>query len=217
MPSVSLQATADGQIAQNSPTTNYGADATMNVTSRGNTAPGSGFRNVRSLLLFDLSGIPANATIASATMSLLATSHTASGENKVIRARRVVNHQFDEAAFTWDEYEAGSSWDTAGGDMSGTFVGEDLNMGSADGVKQWNLTTLVQLWVNGTTNYGVLLRASVENATTFETWTFATKEDATLENRPVLDITYVEGSTEDLKNRYIRNRWQWRRIYGAGM
>ena len=71
---------------------------------------------VRSLIKFDLSSIPANATITSATLSLWTTGDL-SDNDRTIRVYRLKT-AFDESSATWNESASGVSWQSAG--ASGT-------------------------------------------------------------------------------------------------
>ena len=114
----------------------------------------------RSLIKFDLSSIPSNATITSATLSLW-TDADFSDNDRTIRVYRL-KVPFNETQATWNEFETGVSWQSAG--ASGTNDRESTDIGSVliaaneaiDVEKQISLSTnKIQEMINGTfTNTG---------------------------------------------------------------
>jgi hypothetical protein len=55
---------------------------------------------------------------------------------------------------------------------------------------------VVQSWYSGTyPNYGFLVKCNLETGTTTYTYTFATRENATTGNRPILRINYSPAGT----------------------
>src|SRR3989442_14961642 len=73
--------TGDSQLSQGGATTNFGTATAIQVASQ------SGSQNKRILVKFDLSSIPANATINSANLTLFMT--TAPSNNRTYNARRM--------------------------------------------------------------------------------------------------------------------------------
>jgi len=55
----------------------------------------------------------------------------------------------------------------------------------------WNIQADVQAWVNGTSNYGTLIKDGTESSGTARTATFASEENATTANRPQLVIDFT--------------------------
>ncbi|MBI5292462.1 MAG: DNRLRE domain-containing protein, partial [Chloroflexi bacterium] len=120
-----------------------------------------------SLLRFDLSGIPANATITSATLSLWLTDDFSdnAGAFNVYRVKRA----WTEDGATWNAAAAGSNWNTPGLDLTtdaegAAIASRVMTASAANGEKQWTLDAAkVQEWVSGAlANNGLLLRAGVE-------------------------------------------------------
>jgi fibronectin type 3 domain-containing protein len=168
-------AIADTYVREDN-TTNYGGATTMVVQTR------NGARNRRAFVQFDLSGIPAGATINSATLELYA---TAGGTDRTL--------DVDQITATWAE--ASVNWSTQP-TFNATPVAS-VAMGTATGAwKIWNIQSLVQSWVGGTANYGVLVKDSVESfSNTAIAWTFATRENATTANRPILRVNYTPSGS----------------------
>lgn len=182
------QATQDSQLKQGAPDTNFGTEDTADVTS--SDPPIGSPVNTRMILQFDVSGIPAGALINSAALKLTALSHGAGGDDAILAVHRV-NESFIEGDVTWNDREAGTPWLSPGGDISAAIANSSTGMGTVDGLKSFDVAILVQQWADGITNNGLMVKNTVENsAAAGVTWTFATKEHATVENRPVLEVNY---------------------------
>jgi hypothetical protein len=173
-------------------TLNYGASTEYTITP-----------STRVLLYFDLSSIPAGATIQNATLVLWGTSTlytTYKGGYKVYPVSRswsegtgagVANSASVNGA-TWLERQYGdnaNTGDVASGDWAA--VGGDYAASptaTAGGVSAVNVTALVQSLQAGT-NYGMLLAGS--DATAY--LPIYTRESATQQYRPRLRIVYQTG------------------------
>jgi hypothetical protein len=109
----------------------------------------------------------------------------------------------------WDEYSVGNSWNTAGCDAandSGTdddasydrhATALDTVVSGSNGIfYEWDITSLVQGWVDGTIKeYGVILIDVDGEAATaeFQNWDAS---EATDGRRPYLEITYGEAGQD---------------------
>ncbi len=163
--------TADSYVNQGSAGTNYGSGATMSVQSRLSQAQ-------RTLVMFDLSAIPENSVINSATLELYASSAPTTG--LTLNVHRITG-TWTESGVTWTNQPAYNST-----------VDSSLAGGTAAGWKIWNIASVVQGWVDGTNvNYGLIVKGSVENDKTSLTYTFSSKENGTSGNRPSLRINYT--------------------------
>ncbi len=164
----------DSWIDQNNQSYNGGSDTTMSVQNRNNQAR-------RSLIYFDISSIPENATINSATLELYATAVPSSSQ-------------------LLDIYRITQSWTENGVNWSNqptyTTPIVQIDGGTSAGWKIWNVKSIVESWHNGSyTNYGFLLKCNVENSNQTRLYQFATKENSTQSYRPILRINYtVPGS-----------------------
>ncbi len=155
---------SDAHISQGSPNNNYG---TSNALSIGLT---SSARN--GLVQFDLSSIPSNAVIASATLTL----RVIAGGGSVLRAHRVTA-AWSESTVTWASFADAY---LAAVEATASLSGSDY---TAD------LTALTQAWVSGSfTNNGVLLERDLTAATTLQS-----SESATVSVRPKLTVCYMQG------------------------
>ncbi|MCP5092993.1 MAG: DNRLRE domain-containing protein, partial [Gammaproteobacteria bacterium] len=168
----------DAEIYDQAPDDNYGDAAETWVSS----ASGD---TTRSLLRFNMGAIPAGARILGATLSLHHKS--GSGADQPVSAHRIMN-PWSEDAVTWNSRESGTNWDTAGGDFDSVAVAT-TPVGPANEGYEWDITPLVQGWVDGSyPNYGVALTAAIDGMPGEE---FHTSDQATLDIRPGLTVTYA--------------------------
>jgi len=148
----------------------------------------------RSLLKFDLSSIPSNATITSVTLSLW-TNVDYSSNNRTIRVYRL-KVPFNETQAAWNIRATGSNWQSAGAsganDRESTDIGsvQILANESLNTEKQISLTPAqIQELIDGTfTNHGFIIVADTELNDGF---TYRTSDHATTSQRPKLVIQYT--------------------------
>jgi len=139
---------ADSQVVdttiRNGPYASYNHDSKVLVT-RSSTIPDWERRTVMS---FDTSSVPDNATITSATLRLtVKTGLGGGGATRPVSAYRLVSY-FREREVTWLNRIAGTRWPTPGGDL-GELVA-NTNVSNVAGTRvSLNLTALVQRAVNG--------------------------------------------------------------------
>ncbi|WP_437654684.1 DNRLRE domain-containing protein [Sorangium sp. So ce1182] len=158
---------ADAVLWQIAPSWNDGANVTL---STGTSAAG-GLR--RSLLRFDLSTVPSNARVVSASLSLSQTYKTV---DSAVRVHRVTS-AWEESTVTWASF--GAAFDPA---AAASFVS-----GGGSGFRSSEITELAQAWVSGgAENHGVLIEEDPVQRTDFRS-----SEKAHVEDRPKLDLCYV--------------------------
>ena len=142
----------------------------------------------RALLQFNLSAIPASATITSATLTMQSTQIGGAlniSIYEMLRAWAEGGGNATADAANWNESTPGTNWTSAGGDFNATPVA-NLNT-NATGQHAWDLTALVQAWVNGSeVNNGVMV-ASPDGGGN-RTVTYDSSEGAT---PPQLVINYT--------------------------
>jgi hypothetical protein len=161
----------DTYIDAGSPTRNYGTDDKFEVRPD-NSA------DRRGLLKFDLSSIPQNAIISSATLYLYEKDNKAGQLTHIYR----VTSNWNENTVTW------LTWTLLGGDFDNsvsyfTYIPDQKNCMAA-----LDITNLVQAWVNGTsTNHGLMLYSVGPN----HNISYSSKENGTASERPKLNIVYV--------------------------
>jgi hypothetical protein len=181
LPNSAYAGNTDSSIKQAAATTNFGNATKLEADGD----DGSGV-DKSALLRWTLSGIPAGSIVQSASITLQNINESNNTYN-VYEVRRAWN----ESQVTWQNTATGTPWATAGamgaadrGAIVGTATGPVgttmINLNAAG-------VALVQQWVNGGTNAGVV----IAHATNTNGIDFASSEDATLANRPRLNITYL--------------------------
>ena len=99
---------------------------------------------IRSLLQFDLSTLPAGATITAASFNIFATGTA----NQTVNIRALTNG-WNETQATWNNRLTGTPWTTAGGDFSGTAYGSFVPNPTNNVYYSTNVLSLVQAWYGG--------------------------------------------------------------------
>lgn len=152
MPTITIQPTDDTTgkdtliMSGASADTNYGAGIQLYLGYRSATE-----ETARILIQFDLQAIPTRSIINSATLSLYAESTDESETGD-----RTYGVYRNTAAWT----ESTVTWNTAP-TVDATPDATTVVVANTTGYKDWNVATLVQEWVNGTSNFGV----TIKNAT----------------------------------------------------
>ncbi len=150
----------------------------------------------RTLLRFDLSSLPDDAEVVSASLQLVFNNVVAMTSEYVISVDILeANRAWAEAEATWLNASESVTWDAAGGDCSGQ-VGlmsiPNPDYGSGDAIQTALDVDVVQQWVSDpAANRGVLLRNASEGATEDSDKSFLvfyTKNHNSEEYRPRLVI-----------------------------
>lgn len=200
-------------------TTNYASDTTIAVIR-----PFSGNFDKSGLFKFDVSSIPSTATINSATFSVYHDAVSdADGYAPVIGSDRVFK-PWTEAGATHNTWDGTNGWGTVGAanasdvgtDNTGNGTDPDRTATSTDTVSftgwtaypaafiDFDVTALVQAWVNGTINNNGLILRGTSN-TQDKAVVFWSSENATTANRPKLVIDYTVGSSSVINNSVWNN------------
>jgi hypothetical protein len=183
----------DTYIYSGSKNSNFGSNAVMGIGEDNN----ANNRFARSLLKFDLSSVPANATINSAVLSLW-TDTDLSSNDRTIRVYRL-KVPFNETQATWNIAANGTSWQTGGAsginDRENTAIGATtiLNNEALNLEKQIVLTpSKIQEMVGGSfVNRGFILVADSEQNDRFN---YKTSDATSVSQRPKLVIQYTVSS-----------------------
>jgi len=150
---------------------NYGSHTTFDVR------PDSGGGR-RGLIKFDLSSIPSNATVTSATLYLYEKDSKSDQTTYIYR----VTSYWNENTATW------LSWALGGGDFDNSVSYFTFTPGQANCMLTMNITSLIQLWVDGTyPNHGLMLYGTGPD----QKISYGSKEDGIASARPKLDIVYT--------------------------
>ena len=183
---VTLSAVADTQIVENTPTTNYGAATEFEADG---DDPGGSGTDIYTLLRFDLSSLPAGASITSANVALNVTNSSAQQYQSY-----EVKRSWAEGEATWNLASTGTPWGTAGAkavsDRGQTPAANVLLQALGDHAFSLPVS-LVQDWRdNPATNYGIL----ISNVTNTDGWRAASKETTT---PPRLVVNYSTSGGAD--------------------
>jgi len=179
------EGTSDTYLDFGQQSLNHGSDNWLEVHSDGTRV---------SLLRFDLSGVPADITLLRADVQLHAIDWTAS-RTATARVHRVLRDWMYEEA-TWANATASALWFFPGCSGLGTdraVVPETTEILAGISYKySFEVTDAVAGWLaHPGSNYGLLMAA---DATSSVGYTFASGNHQTLDYRPALVITYVEGA-----------------------
>ncbi len=172
--SLTLGSSDDSYVDQTSANanTNFGASTSLLVASR--SGPN---RNRRTFARFDASGIPAGATIASASLRLYMSTAPSNARN--YDAFRVTGI-WTEGAITWNNQPGVAASAT------------DAQPSGGAGWKTWDVTADVQSFVNAaSSNYGWRINDQIESqSSTNRQATFRSSEFGTVGQRPQLVVNY---------------------------
>jgi len=142
------------------------------------------------VLRFDLSPIPSNATITQAALQVYATGW---GGTDITIGAYAISPTVAICQATWSDSRSGSPWGQLGANDPLRDVRPAAESAvTTSGVRQWysfDLSSLVQDWIRGQPNNGVLLRA----AYSYSAFYFASAQTGTVSDRPRLVVTYRTG------------------------
>jgi len=188
-----------GDVFLNIDATNYGSSATLNVY----TWPDHKIANAI-VLKFGLASIPAGATISSATLNLNLTKSDATADpTYTVTVHKIVNKNPDLSRSTGYTYDGANTWTQNACcynniPLAQADIGAPVDTKSIDktpGFKQWDVTSLVQGWVNTpTTNFGLLLNSDPSKLRDRYRF-FSSNEDPVAGHRPYLTVAYTTPDT----------------------
>jgi hypothetical protein len=175
---VQLSSSGDTLLDSFFPTTNNG---TLTFWS-------ANLNTLVSLIKFDVSSIPADATVTSSKIIVTCRTGTASD---TVQLHRVLL-PWTEGGATWNTYDGTNSWGTAGAgstesDYNDTLLGTLTWTAVDDQIEAGLDITVIQSWINGLySNYGFRISPVTGN-----TLTFHSEESATPAFRPLLEVSYT--------------------------
>src|SRR5437763_6979654 len=149
------------------------------------------------VMKFDLASIPAGSTISSATLNLnLVESDGMTEPTYTVSAHKIVNKNPDLSRATGYTYDGVNSW------TPNTCCDNNIPLAEADisapvdtkaidktlGFKQWDVTAIVQGWINDpSTNFGLLLNSDPSKLRDRYRF-FSSSEDPVPSHRPYLTV-----------------------------
>jgi peptidoglycan/xylan/chitin deacetylase (PgdA/CDA1 family) len=164
---------------------NYGSANSLTLSTRG-------YEQNRSLVRFDIQGIPANAQIVKATLDLYTTYR---GSGTICFAAYNLKRSWSENAATWNVATTDVAWGQPGAndtttDRADTYLpGFRIPLMPDSTWRTLNLTDIVKQWIsNPTSNNGIILLASGPTGTQYG---LASSEYGDILLRPRLTITYT--------------------------
>lgn len=174
----------DNWIQSDSTSANNGTDVQFQAIQTGGSQPRRG------LLEFDITSIPASSNVSSAILSLWVETVVT---NDTLAIHRVTQ-AWTETGSTWNKYNGTDNWASAGGDFAVT-ASATFTAGLVDEAEvQVDITSLVQEWVNGTANNGMIVKMDSESGAS-KGGIFHSSDSATAGKRPKLVVTYTERSS----------------------
>lgn len=165
-PHLTLYSIGDTTIVAQDPNRNYGTGTAVIIQS----SVSSGTQSAqRGLFQFDLSSIPAGSTITSATFSAYYYYYYAAGLDPTGRTYYLYRN-------TGNWTETGVTWNTQPGYT--TSQGASATMPGSFGWVSWNVKDIVQSWVNGAPNYGLVMMDGNETQGVIKLAEFLSREYA---------------------------------------
>jgi regulation of enolase protein 1 (concanavalin A-like superfamily) len=170
----------DTHLLQSPPDYNSGDAATMYIETINN-------KNVRAIMKFNLSTLPAGAVVVNAT--LLLNFWKSNKPNPVIFNVHAVAMDWVEMEATWNSASSTQPW-IPGGNYN-PFIFYRGTITDADGWQPVDVSRLVDLWLKGTiANYGLIMVPDNGDKTS-ELKYFSSSDEATPDLRPKLMVNYT--------------------------
>lgn len=175
----------DSYIREGAPTTNYGGSTTLRI----GLMTGKAADDRRAILEFDLSSYLTTKSHELMTLGELVVHGGSVPLGMGTVYLRKLTQDFDPASVTWNEYEAGNSWATGGGDHDGS---TDTVVAAASGEIRLNITDYIR---DAMKNEGGILRLIIMGVDTplSQDWFISSLNHATASERPTIEIEYLEG------------------------
>jgi hypothetical protein len=200
---VNLVSSADAYLSGANTTNNYGAQTYLRITLSTSQPRGS-------LLKWNVSSIPSNATVTSVSMKVNV-STAASQTYYLYNMRRAWVEGTGSGSVTgdgatWQTYDGTNTWGTNGAANTTTdrynvnLWGAGTTTFSSTGSKTVSLNAdgiaVVQGWISGTsTNNGLTIQNYATSSTAYDLQ-ISSNNNTTAANRPTLIITYTVSSTD---------------------
>ncbi len=153
------------------------------------------FKDAHELIYFDISSLPADASIISAQLVLKQDSAFLAEIDAKINVYRITQYWIEGTksgsgaadGVTWETTDGSESWEGGNGGSYDASIIASTNININTIVRHWDISALVQGWHKAIyKNEGVLLKGSG-----LVSVTFASKENSIENDRPKLTITYA--------------------------
>jgi RHS repeat-associated protein len=200
-PTTNAAASVDVRIYD---TANYGSDTKLAVGK----FPNANNYKARTLIKFDLSGIPSGATVLRSTMNLRYYEAVNYGGgtwvDRWMQVHELLLLNFEEQSATRDDRTIDIPWyaqyaaidgTDAKATMESTLLFWQSELSELPKWKGWDLTALTQKWMaTPASNYGVILWATNEDVAGY-TMRFYSSEATNQSDRPYLEVVYSTEAT----------------------
>jgi len=176
----------DTFIRSDNPTTNYGTDILLKTYDRDTLT-------IRPLLEFDISGLPADQTLLSATLELYYVEISGTDPvGKTIWAYKQSHPDWVEAEATYNIYKTGSNWTNPGGDyVTSDPAGGSTTFPADYGWMSWDILDICQDAYDSSIAVEILLRFETEGLSSeYSGGYFYSNNYSTAYYRPKLTIEY---------------------------
>lgn len=145
----------------------------------------------RIAMKWDLLALPQDAIIeATLSLYMYGFEKTGGDDNYEITAHKIINHNPVISSCTWNTYDGTNSWTGGanGGEQDMAPVESSTIVDKTAGYKNWDITQMVQEWVdNSSTNFGLILNADTSAASESNRY-FRPSENSNQDQRPFLTI-----------------------------
>lgn len=187
MAQLTVNPTEDTYLDTSNSSTNYGSATLLGVRR---WSSGSA---MTALIMFDLSSIPAGATVDSAYLRV--TGNNSGNARDIIAYRCLVDWDADQA--TWDDRLTSTAWNTAGGqgsgtDRSATLMGE-VSLGATANVEVEMTLDNDEMELMIANNYGFVMTID-EDASSIDKNIYSV-DHGTSSRHPELEVNYSTGAT----------------------
>lgn len=197
-PTLTVQPSAkDTYISENEPDTNFGGLDYVQTYDR--TA-----RARRPILEFDISELPAEATLTSASLQLYYYVYYQSPEGRTVWAYKLTRTDWVELEATWNDYKTDTPWTSAGGDyVTSNPAGGSTVFPHDYGWMSWDVLAIVQDAYNSSNPAEFLVKNETEGLADYAQARFYSREytgDTSLCPKLVIDytVTYEKIFTETI-------------------
>ncbi|WP_044640136.1 DNRLRE domain-containing protein [Risungbinella massiliensis] len=180
-----LQNGEDATISSSKPTTNLDMlDGEPWVMTGNNSGT---YGKSRALFRFDTTSIPANAKVVDAKLDLWAWYMSRSAGTASTYTTHTLTKAFTDTTVTWGSHATS---------FNSTVLSSVTNITNDPKWQTWNVTSAVQSWINGATNFGLMVKHRDEASTTQGERVIYTNSDLTSapQLRPKLSVLYIDKS-----------------------
>jgi len=192
----------DAFFWETQPTVNFGSNVNLWIYC---VASG----NARGILNFDVSDLPAGATISSAKLNLNYYSRAyADPVGLSVDVFKVTRDNWTEAGSTWNKYDGSNDWTAAGGDyVTSNPAGANVNMPADYGWIEWEIKDIVEDAIaNVSSSVNVIVKFTTEGTGGKDAFLASNNytHDTDLRPKLVIEYTAEEGAGRQLRGQGIK-------------